>query len=185
MNDGTVDFWLFWAAVQDEGFELYYSGKEGLDRINSIHSGHQKHCQHDARQPKPNWVLLRLQLPNKRDHAFDQEEVELQWECPSWIQDIRLMREFVLNNISNPVLFENSKAGLMLAAPLKTGTSMCLWSPIGQYCYLLWSRREPWYLCRTLGISIVAFERPHGWTQRVIGLYPKRNLLSPDGVNVA
>ena len=44
MNDGTVDFWLFWAAIQDEGFELYYSGKEGLDRINSIAASHQKHC---------------------------------------------------------------------------------------------------------------------------------------------
>ena len=44
MNDGTVDFWLFWAAIQDEGFELYYTGKEGLDRINSIPPSHQKHC---------------------------------------------------------------------------------------------------------------------------------------------
>ena len=39
---------------------------------------------------------------------------------------ITMLSKFVLNNISNPVLFENSKAGLMLAAPLKTGTSMCL-----------------------------------------------------------
>jgi len=44
MNDGTVDFWLFWAAIQDEGFELFYSGKAGLDRMNSIPTSHQKHC---------------------------------------------------------------------------------------------------------------------------------------------
>lgn len=46
MNDGTVDFWLFWAAVQDEGFELFYSGKEAVDRINSLSKSYdfQKHC---------------------------------------------------------------------------------------------------------------------------------------------
>ena len=44
MNDGTVDFWLFWAAIQDEGFELYYSGKEGVQRMSSIPISHRKHC---------------------------------------------------------------------------------------------------------------------------------------------
>jgi|TARA_B100001778_G_scaffold15444_2_gene11800 hypothetical protein len=46
MNDGTVDFWLFWAAVQDEGFELFHSGKEAVDRINSLSKSYdfQKHC---------------------------------------------------------------------------------------------------------------------------------------------
>lgn len=46
MNDGTVDFWLFWAAIQDEGFELYYSGKEAINRMQTIprDTTHQKHC---------------------------------------------------------------------------------------------------------------------------------------------
>ena len=29
-------FLVILGVIQDEGFELYYSGKEGLDRINSI-----------------------------------------------------------------------------------------------------------------------------------------------------
>ena len=44
MNDGTVDFWLFWAGIQDEGLELFYSGKAGVERMNSIPTSHQKHC---------------------------------------------------------------------------------------------------------------------------------------------
>tara|TARA_A100001201_G_scaffold132834_1_gene119673 strand:+ start:462 stop:917 length:456 start_codon:yes stop_codon:yes gene_type:complete len=42
----TVDFWLFWAGTKDkdESFELYYTGKEGLDRINSLPPAQQKHC---------------------------------------------------------------------------------------------------------------------------------------------
>ena len=47
MNDGTVDVWLFWTAgndAEDESFELYYNGKEAVNRIQTIPPAHQKHC---------------------------------------------------------------------------------------------------------------------------------------------
>ena len=47
MNDGTVDIWLFWTAgdaAEDDSFELYYTGKEAVNRIQTIAQPNQKHC---------------------------------------------------------------------------------------------------------------------------------------------
>jgi len=47
MNDGTIDVWLFWTTggdVEDDSFELYYNGKEAVNRIQTIPPAHQKHC---------------------------------------------------------------------------------------------------------------------------------------------
>ena len=43
MFGGTVDFWLFWGALE-WGMELYYSGKEGVEKMNSISPSHRKNC---------------------------------------------------------------------------------------------------------------------------------------------
>mgnify|MGYP006254445259 FL=1 len=47
MNDGTVDIWLFWTAgdaTDEDSFELYYTGKEAVNRIQTIAQPNQKHC---------------------------------------------------------------------------------------------------------------------------------------------